>query len=449
MVEGELSLDLFEDGTTVLPVGMRVLEPFQVIGRDTLRSRDRFLLADKPGTGKTIQGLAALEPEKYRLITVGNAPAKGVWKRECLKWRRDITPIILNGRDSFRWPLPGELIITGYDTMPERYPDFPKIPFTLIGDEAHKVKNNKSQRTHNFRELAKLVRKHGGKNWAFTASPLHKKPVDLWHLLYTFGLAEEAFGSWPNFMRLFCARKTRFGIQWGQPLPEVQTLLARVMLRRDKPKTMKTAPQDIDCEIDRKSLALCNEAVLALSLAGIDLDKSVDLAQITRLKGAEFGIFATARKALATAKIPAMLDVVEDFEEQEEPLIVFSAHRPPIDALGNRADWAIITGETPAHERTRIEEEFQAGRYKGIGLSIQAGGTALTLTRAAFALFVDLDLNWENNDQAEDRLDRMTQTRAVQIMRLISQHKLDTRLFEILSQQQSWMEGAIGRGQRA
>ena len=41
-----------------------------------------------------------------------------------------------------------------------------------------------------------------------------------------------------------------------------------------------------------------------------------------------------------------MLAVVEDYEQALEPLVVFSAHRAPIDTLARREGWEVITGDT-------------------------------------------------------------------------------------------------------
>ena len=143
------------------------------------------------------------------------------------------------------------------------------------------------------------------------------------------------------------------------------------------------------------------------------------------------------------AKIPALLKMVEDFEEQEEPLVVFSAHRAPIDMLGERPGWATITGDTPPDERTRIEDAFQAGRLKGVASTIKAGGVAITLTRAAHALFCDLEWTPALNAQAEDRICRIGQTRGCVITTLAADHPLDERIVELLSSKSQLIDASV------
>jgi hypothetical protein len=128
-----------------------------------------------------------------------------------------------------------------------------------------------------------------------------------------------------------------------------------------------------------------------------------------------------------------MVEVVEQYEENDEPLIVFSAHRAPIDYLGQRPGWITITGDTSVTERGTIVEDFQAGKYKGIALTISSGGVGITLTHAAHALFVDLmwtpALNW----QAEDRLCRIGQDRGCQIHWLVMKHPVELRVHQLLT----------------
>jgi SWI/SNF-related matrix-associated actin-dependent regulator 1 of chromatin subfamily A len=127
-----------------------------------------------------------------------------------------------------------------------------------------------------------------------------------------------------------------------------------------------------------------------------------------------------------------LLGLVEDCEEQEEPVLVFSAHRAPVDACASREGWASITGDTSADERGRIEEAFQAGKLKGVAATIAAAGVALTLTRASRVIFADLDWTPANNDQARDRANRIGQTQSVLVTTLVADHDLDARIHDLI-----------------
>jgi len=79
-----------------------------------------------------------------------------------------------------------------------------------------------------------------------------------------------------------------------------------------------------------------------------------------------------------------------------------------------------------------------------VALTIRAGGVAITLTRAAHALFVDRDLTPGTNDQAEDRICRIGQTRGCVIRTLVANHALDQRVSEILCTKRSVIDASVG-----
>ena len=141
-----------------------------------------------------------------------------------------------------------------------------------------------------------------------------------------------------------------------------------------------------------------------------------------------------------------MLEYIENAEEQEVPLVIFSAHLAPLDALLGREGWAVITGCASPEKRQEIVRAFQAGQLKGVGVSIKAGGAGITLTKAWKALFVDLDWTPASNWQAEDRLARIGQeSNKVEIARMVSDHPLDLHIHNILVEKILVINSAIDK----
>lgn len=439
------------------------LYPYQRRAVQWLFPRDRALLGDEMGCGKTPELLCALPANARALICVP-ASLKYMWKQECEFFRPDLTPVVLKGRASFRWPEPGEAVIFNYELLPrvrkrgrrlEIDPDeWPELAETvpdrvhLLADEAHYLKNGKAKRSQRFRTLSQLILKNDGTTWLATGTPMMRAPTDLWHILRAASLELDAFRSWPNFVKLFKAEKGDYGYEWGEPDPSVPALLQRVMLRRLRvdvlpdlpPKQRHMIPVD---GIDRKTRKACDEVLDALDQAGVELSDAVlntDLTEDTLL----FQKMAAARAALAAAKIKHMMAIVDSFEEQQEPLVVFCSHRSPIDLLGERDGWAKIVGGMDPKERARIVKEFQAGRLNGVAATIGAGGVGLTLTRAAHLLQVQLDFNPASNHQAEDRICRVGQeSDKVCIHIMVADHELDERVTQILVAKQKVIEASM------
>jgi hypothetical protein len=272
---------------------------------------------------------------------------------------------------------------------------------------------------------------------------MENEPAELWSVFLAAGIAHEAFADFKTFAKLFKGTTSVWGYTWGTPdieIPEIVSRSRRVMLRRMKREVLPDLPtkmyQSILVPVDRNALAAC-DAYLQ-KMGGIDR-----LAELIEQEELSFQTMASVRAALATAKIPAMLEIVRDHEEQEEPLLVFSAHRAPIDFLGRLNGWGVITGDESSEEKQEAAKKFQEGKLKGLGLTIRAGGTALTLTRAARQLFVDRDWKPTANAQAEDRSNRIGSTRGLVVMILEADHPLDRRVNQLLLKKQRLIAASV------
>lgn len=422
-----------EEVKSSISVDTKGLFPFQVAGVEFLINKKSCLLGDEMGTGKTVQTLAAL-PKDIGTVVVCPASLKFNWRDEAKKWRPDLTPVVLAGRGSFRFPTKGELVIVNYDILPQEVTSHTK--FVLVCDEVHLTKNYKAKRSKSVKVLAGLADKVIG----LTGTPIMNRPFDLFGVLSALHLDKQVFGSWMNFMRLFEGTKNRWGgYDFGRVSPMVPELLRRVMLRRRREEVLPDLP--------RKSYTTLTVNGIPASLKARMDDMYDDVAGLLDCDELPpFEMFSQLRGELAETRIDAMLEIVESHEEEGIPLVVFSAHRKPIDTLAIREGWATITGSTKPEERQNIVREFQSGSLKGIALTIQAGGVGLTLTKAWKALFVDLDWTPALNAQAEDRICRIGQTKPCEIVRMVSDHPLDTHVLKLLSNKIELFNNAIDRG---
>lgn len=405
------------------------LYPYQVAGVDWLSRRRRALLADDMGLGKTAQSLLALPRHNCRAIVICPASLKLNWREEIRRWRPDLFATVVTGK---KLPTPkiGEIVIQNYESLPAK-PAVDSTDCVLIVDEAHRVKNRKSLVHKKLKSLVPSCR-----SWLLTGTPIMTAPTDLAGILECGDMFATVFGHFGNFMRCYNARKGRYGTDWGRPNPEVPALMSRVMLRRTK----KTVLPDLPAK--RYQTIRVNGVPPDLMLQMDALVKTVEQYQ-TDLP--PFQAFSEIRAAIAACKIPAMLDLVENYEDAQTPLVVFSAHRSPIDALDGRDGWRTITGDTPLADRQAAVADFQAGKLKGIAATISAGGTGLTLTAASTALFVDLDWTPALNAQAEDRICRIGQSAgSVQIVRMDIDHILDRHIADLITEKIRLFRDSIG-----
>lgn len=408
------------------------LMPYQIDGTIFLSSKKRAILGDEMGTGKTIQTLCALD-NKVGTLVICPASLKYNWRKECQEWRPEIKVFLCEGRGSFVLPKSGEMVIANYDILPDDISSWSFPEFNLVCDEVHVCKSYKSKRHKSVKHLASKASKVFG----LTGTPMMNRPFDLFGVLSCLSLEKEVFGSFNGFLRSFNASKSRWGgYVFGGVNPDVPEKLRRVMLRRRREEVLPFLPKKNYTTIEVNGLSKELKSQLdTLSQDWLDLVEVGDLPP--------FESFAAIRASLATSRIPAMLEMVEDHEEEGIPLVVFSAHREPIEALKDREGWEIIVGKVPPKKRHEIVEKFQNGELKGVALTIQAGGVGLTLTHAWKALFVDLDWTPALNSQAEDRICRLGQTKPCEIVRLVSNHVLDKHITKLLTSKIELFQNAI------
>ena len=432
------------------------LYPFQVDGVDWLNLNigNARLLADEMGLGKTVQSLVAL-PVKAAALVVCPAALKYNWEDECKKWRPDLTPVVLEGRKSFRFPKAGEVVITNYDILPEKLAPVLRTktskPWDVVGrlpasirdackgmvsivDECQRVKNGKTARAKRVKGLCMV----SGTVWALTGTPLENRPLDLWGILATLGMSRAVFGKFDRFIDVMNGCKGEWGgYEFGTPKPIVADLMRRVMLRRRREVVLPELPHkqyhDVKVDLPKHLQSRLDDL---WDTWGETITKKRDLPP--------FEEFSSIRAALAESRIPAMLELVEDHEEQGVPLVVFSAHKAPVLAVAEREGWEAITGDTSAKRRQEIVKSFQRGDLKGIALTIRAGGVGLTLTHAWKAIFVDQDWVPSQNQQAADRICRIGQLADhCEIIRMVSDHVLDLHVLDLIAWKISVIEAAI------
>lgn len=406
------------------------------------------LLADDMGLGKSAQTLLSLDLDAAALV-VCPAVARGVWLRECRLWRPDIRPVVIESAADFRWPSQGELVILSYGVLPlfervggglsfpRRY-GLPEGPVTVIPDECQLLKAWAARRAKSFRCLAATAQHFGGTVVLLSGTPLLNRPVELWTVLQAAGLAKEAFDDFATFKKCFRASKGKNGkVRYGSADHTVPHRLARVMLRRKKADVLDLPPKVYDPIEVEVPLSAADQRALDMLLRALGIKGDLVDADLLGLAVSErvpFHILRRAQQVLAVAKIPATLQLVAECEGAGQPAVVFSAFQAVAQAVSRRKGWASLTGQTPAKQRTALEEAFQRGELRGLAVTIRAGGTALTLTRASRAIFNDLDWTPAANMQAEDRIYRIGQTRSVQITRLIAAHPVDRRIAELLGE---------------
>ncbi len=183
------------------------LFPHQVEGVAFLLRRRRAILADDMGLGKTRQAIVALrtaEPGGPYLV-VCPASVKRNWAREIEAAAPNATVRILDGQAVDG--LPGaEWVVVNYDVLARHVEALQHVGWAgFVFDEAHYIKNHKSQRSKHSRALvdgAAGVAEEGPLVYALTGTPLTNRPRDLFPLLQL--VAHPLGKSFLSFAKRYC-----------------------------------------------------------------------------------------------------------------------------------------------------------------------------------------------------------------------------------------------------
>ncbi len=479
----------------VLGKGLALWRPFQEDGAVFLASRDRALECSAPGTGKTIQALVAL-PENAAVLVICPKSVLVNWAREARRWRPDLDPVIVLrsvgkrmedtlGQDGIRvereirWPRAGEIVVTTYESMPcaqdvfsrkaiaRGDSDKPRVrksiegrPWTgtvLISDETHRLKNRDALCTLRWGTLRDVVlaKECGGRVWGLTGTPIFNRPFDLAGVLNAVSCFSDVFVSWKDFMRRMGGSEGMYGVEWSGIIdPTVATSLKRVMIRREKKDVMPYLPaktrRTVEVEPNARFCKVADRVMDDLEEQDVDwgdeddTDAEREVLLSKAISKIAFEDMSRIHRELSELAYNASLDMIDDFEAEGEPVVVACWHREQVEALGLREGWKAILGGESIERRQQTIDEFQAGKLKGVAVTISAGGVGITLTRAAHILFLSKSWSPSENEQMEGRLHRGGQERGVVVTDFLVDHPLIRRMQTLLGWKTQMHEDAIG-----
>jgi SWI/SNF-related matrix-associated actin-dependent regulator 1 of chromatin subfamily A len=420
--------------------------PFQRAGVEFLDSRSVALLADEMGTGKTIQvaGLLNLRGSEYRrVLLITPASMKIIWARELAKWLvRKETPIMVIKGITPEADLPSQGIwIINYELLKKFRLSLIRDSWDLLVlDEAHYIKNRKSQRTKTAHLLSGCARQ----KLLLTGTPLLNRPEELWSLLHFLSPRD-----WPNFHSFAHRYCGPIRTEWGwdfsgaSNLEELNgRLRAGLMMRRLKKDVLPQLPSFTRALVPLEISGRGNLDEL-VRLAGLDPFNLPDLLDPLTIP---FECVAEVRHELGKLKVkPALQYILEQSEGYQEKIVVFAHHRAVLGELAKGLPGSVlVTGETDQASRLAAIEQFQNDpQIRFFVASIRAMGVGITLTAAARAIFVEQDWTPAILRQAEDRLHRIGQKAAVLSQYLVVPDSIDVNVMRAVMAKVEVIEKAV------
>ena len=466
-IAAELAARTPEDADIVSEWG-NIMFPYQRAGAAWMSKYRHVINADDMGLGKTIQAITAVDitPEALPALVICPNTVKGVWAAELAKWTESTRGLVVSATGQERvaeaTANTHAYTILNWELLQDRIglaPELRKVKWgTIIADEAHRMKNRKSQQ-------AKALHKLRAPNqYALTGTPILNSPDELWSILHW--LDPETWGSYWRFVDMYCETTAGYAgsrvITGVKNADKLRFALRHVLMRRTKSQVADDLPeklptQTIDAPLTAAQRKLYADAENSMWIeverelekgpgpTADAIESAVREGRVDRLRilvpnaGAQIARMRqiTGSAALLggkdhSSKLDALVELVKDHADKQ--FVVFTHHRELAELAADRlcrafkdpAHAAFFHGDTDPTIRGQLVDQFQAHDLMVLCCTIMAGGQGITLTAADTAIFLELEWTPEYNRQAEDRIHRWGQKNRVSIIRILAPDTIDT-----------------------
>lgn len=463
-----------------------VLLPFQKIGLDFLLKTDGVaLMADEMGLGKTVQTLAfvAQRPECMPTVIVAPLVTLQNWKREIERFLR-IEKEGGEGRNSaeatahaerFRLPriqlmrtgsktdkiAPADFYLINYELVHKRVSDIKSFgPRLVVFDEIQNLRNPDTRKFAACSMLAEheTVRHKIG----LSGTPIYNRGLEM------YGIGEiikpGVLGERDEFIRQYCD-----AYDMEETLMAKRTSLARLlqksmMIRRRKTEVMPDLPEknrlQQEVAIDtamyesriKKMYIKIDQARRRMNAYKTEEERRRGLLE---LNSHLLEMRVTERQIAGLAKAPYIVEYIskllEDYEE--EKFVVFchhrSVHKILLDGLWSFMPLQIIGGQSDKARQQAIDDFQNKPGRRVIICGLRAGNVGISLTSASYVIFAEMDWSPAIHLQAEDRLHRIGQKRAVFSHYLVGLGTFDEYLADLLVSKSVEISSVLGENPEA
>ena len=439
--------------------------PYQLSGYRWLKELDELsfsaVLADDMGLGKTLQIIALLYSvkDKENLASLVICPSSVLynWQRECQRFAPQLKLSLITGSKTEREEKirtaredGSHVLITSYPLLSRDGEIYQEYQWgRLVLDESQTVKNKHTQahqilKTLNCRNI-----------FALSGTPLENRLEELYNLFHL--LLPGLLGSPKEFRELSAET--------------ISSRIAPFILRRLKKDVLQDLPEKteevilIDLTESQKKLYLTQVQEVRVGFrevvkAGrLSREKLRILAGLTRLRQLccdprllGDGIQELPGDPLEhSAKLDFLLDYLEEAMANQHRVVLFSQFTSMLalirEALDKRSyEYFYLDGSTPLDKRLEYCQRFNHGEGSLFLLSMRAGGTGLNLTGGDLVILYDSWWNPAIEDQAADRVYRLGQSKAVHVVRLITQGTIEEHLAELQEKKRDLIDAVIHKG---
>jgi len=459
----------------VLPAGLSLMDHQSRLVAAVVDGHRTFLLADEPGLGKTAQSLlAAQAAEAYPLLVVVPNVVKTNWAREAARWTpgRSVSVVHGDGQDVDGF---ADIIVLNYEILDRHVGWIGDHGFRgMIVDEAHFIKNKKSQRSQHVLEIADRVRQRVANPlmMALTGTPLINDVEDfltIWQFLGWItersprprlmaaleetGMTPADFGFYPAARQAVVdqgiVRRRKVDVAADIPARRIADL--PVELDDAEGRSIRAAERELALRLmkryDSAIEARKEHRAKIGGPDGADVVGGIDRELVRRVAGWEVAdgddsttgdnVFSMVRR-IGRAKAGLAADYAAQLARSAGKVVFFAKHIDVMDAAGEVFDrrgirYTEIRGDQSSTARTKAIDAFvNDPEVQVIVCSLTAAGVGVNLQVASDVVLAELSWTDAEQTQAIDRVHRIGQTEPVTAWRVIAAQTLDSRIAELI-----------------
>jgi len=322
-------------------------------------------------------------------------------------------------------------LLTTYTTLTNYQHSLAKVPFAAaVFDEIQAIKNPFSMRAEAARTIKADFR------IGLTGTPIENSAADLWAIMDQ--LAPGSLGTLDEFRSSYGTATTENMADLHRRVFKPHETVPPLAIRRLKSVVASDLPEKSRRIHPRSMPKLQSEAYEDAKLKLAQGGRGAALKMLHHIRAVSVHpaieeAFDHSKFISASARLDAAFHVLRSIERAKERTLVFIEHRQMqyrfielAKAEFGLRQIDLINGDTPIQKRQEIVNRFQLyGAEPGFDLLVlgpKAAGTGLTLTAATHVIHLSRWWNPAVEEQCNDRVHRIGQTRAVTVHIPMSVH---------------------------
>lgn len=320
----------------------------------------------------------------------------------------------------------------------------------VVADEAHKLKGYRTATS----KVVHRIGKRAAHRLALTGTPMPHSPLDLFGL-YRF-LNDRIYGlSWLSFRNTYAVTN-----------PMIPQMVVSFKHLDDLMERMATIAYQVDrdvldlppfhhvtrtCQLGAEGRRIYREMerdLTATLQAHVDdpitTTASTVLVKVLRLMQLASGQFRDDQgqdHTVDTSKRDTLAEILDELPN-DEPVVVFCKFRADLDTVRAVCE-SQGRGYRELSGRANELADWQDGGGSVIGVQIQAGGSGISLTRAAYCIYLSTGYSLGDYLQSEARCHRPGQDRPVTYVHIETEGTIDQKVSSALRERRDVMESLL------